>query len=206
VDRLFRPDPYPPLRALLTHLTGRYPEAPQVERAETMLALIAERTAPADSAAADSTQLAVPRSDTAAVADADSAAAPPPTTDTTRTAQAPARPPPDTAASDRSPLPAPGAASGPPAERGGRPQAWTLLVEAFPSATAATTRADALRRQLQDRWPVEAVPDPEADDGTHLLVVGRFGSKQAATQVRGALEEELSRRLEVRRMPGGGRR
>jgi outer membrane protein assembly factor BamD (BamD/ComL family) len=200
-----RPDPHPPLRALLTHLTERYPDAPQVERAETMLSLIDQRTAPSDSTLADSTQPAVPRSDTAAVAAADAATGEAPPPDTTRTAEAPARPRADTAGAGREPLPAPGPPSqGAPSARGGRPQAWTLLVEAFPSATAATSRADALRRRLQDRWPVQAVRDPAADARPHLVVVGRFGSEQAASQVREALQEQLSRRLEVRRMPGGG--
>ncbi|MFB6249360.1 MAG: tetratricopeptide repeat protein, partial [Salinibacter sp.] len=201
-----RPDPYPPLRALLTHLTERYPEAPQVKRARTMLALIDQRTSPPDSATADSTQVPSPRPDTTALAAADTTARRPVSTDTTQ-AEAPTRPVPDTAAasrSGRSPSPSPGAA--PTSNQTGRnapPQGWTLVVESFSDAREATTRAGALRRQLQDQWPVEAVPAPEADDGTHLLVVGRFGSKQAATRVRGTLEEQLSRRLKVRRMPGG---
>jgi tetratricopeptide (TPR) repeat protein len=197
-----RPDPYPPLRALLTHLTERYPEAPPVQRARTMLSLIDQRTASPDSVAvedsmaADSAQAPASRPDTTALAAADTTA----------------RPAPDTAGASRagrSPLPSPNAAS-PPAETGGDapsqgapPRGWTLFVESFPSATEASNRASALRRQLQDRWPVEAVPDPAAEDETHLLLVGQFGSRQAATQVRGALEEQLSRRLEVRRMPGG---
>ena len=210
-----RPDPYPPLRALLTHLTERYPEAPPVQRARTMLSLIDQRTAPPDSMAvedsmaADSAEAPAPRPDTTALAAADTTSRRSVSTDTSQTAEAPARSAPDTAGvsrSGRSPLPSPDGAS-PPPEGGGDapPQGWTLLVESFPSATEASNRASALRRQLQDRWPVEAVPDPEAEDGTHLLVVGQFGSKQAATQVRGALEEQLSRRLEVRRMPGSSR-
>ena len=210
-----RPDPYPPLRALLTHLTERYPEAPPVQRARTMLTLIDQRTAPPDSMvvedsmAADSAQAPASRPDTTALAAADTTARRPGSTDTSRAAEAPRRPAPDTAGvsrSGRSSPSSPDAASSPP-QTGGRapPQGWTLSVESFPSATEASNRASALRRQLQDRWPVQAVPDPEAEDGTHLLVVGQFGSKQAATQVRGALEEQLSRRLEVRRMPGRSR-
>ena len=210
-----RPDPYPPLRALLTHLTERYPEAPPVQRARTMLSLIDQRTAPSDSMAvedsmaADSARAPAPRPDTTALAVADTTARRSVSTDTSQTADAPARSTPDTAGvsrSGRSPLPSLDGASPPPQGGGDAPpQGWTFLVESFPSATEASNRASALRRQLQDRWPVEAVPDPEAEDGTHLLVVGQFGSKQAATQVRGALEEQLSRRLEVRRMPGRSR-
>jgi len=200
---------YRPLRGLLTHLTNHYPDAPQVPRAQSILSLIEERTAPtdppaADSAGRDSTGTSPP-SDSGAVASADTSAdaAPSPAPDSARRAGA-RRGAPDTArTTSDEPLPAPGGA--PPSSRQGeaaRRAGWTLLVESFTSSTEASSRADALREQLGDEWSVQALRDPEAEETPHLLVIGQFGSKGAARQVRSALEKKLSRRLEIRRMPG----
>jgi len=201
---------YPPLTTLLTHLTDRYPEAPQVKRARSILTLIDERTAPADAAASDSTgrdSTAVPPvADSTARAAADSTAderrAPP---DTVRRTER--RTPPDTAraTSDREPLPAPGGVRPSRENQAAGRAGWTLVVESFTSSTEASTRADALRRQLGEEWTVQALRDPEAEEAPHLIVIGRFGSERAARQVQSTLEEQLSRRLEVRPMPGGGR-
>jgi len=189
---------YPPLTALLTHLTDRYPDAPQGKRARSILSLVEERTAPADSAASDSTG----RDSTSTPPVADSS---PPATDSSAGGRESS---PDTTGPtpDREPLPAPGEArrSAPESPAAGR-TGWTLLVASFTSSTEASSRAEALRRQLGDEWRVQSLRDPEAEEAPHLIVIGRFGSERAAREVQSTLEEQLSRRLEVRRMPGEGR-
>jgi len=197
---------YRPLRGLLTHLTSRYPDAPQIQRARSMLSLIEQRTAPSDTTAADSLRRdstgTVPPSDSAAVADTTTDAVPSPPPDSARRAGA-RRGAPDTArTTSDAPLPAPGGA--PPSSRQGeaaRRAGWTLLVESFTSSTEASSRADALQQQLGDEWSVRALRDPEAEESPHLLVIGQFGSRGAARQVRTTLENKLSRRLDIRRMP-----
>ena len=204
VDSLGTPDSirvpdavaYPPLTALLTHLTDRYPDAPQVKRARSILTLIEERTAPADTVADDSTALA-------ADSTTDGQRTPP---ETTRRDEREASSDTARATPNRAPLPAPGearrsAGENQPPNRAG----WTLVVASFTSSTEASSRADALRRQLGDEWRVRVLRDPEAEEAPHLIVIGRFGSQRAAREVQSTLEEQLSRRLEVRRMPGGGR-
>jgi len=189
---------YRPLTALLTHLTDRYPEAPQGERARSMLDLIEGRTSSADSTARDSTD-SPQAPDSTALAAADAEADSPrrdaregDLSDSVRTA------------SNRDPLPAPGGEP-PSRERQAAGRAgWTLLVASFASSTEASSRAEALRRQLGDAWTVRVFRDPEAEASPHLIVIGQFGSQGAARQVQSALEEKLSRRLEVRRMPTGG--
>jgi TolA-binding protein len=202
---------YRPLTGLLAHLADEYPEAPQVKRAQSMLSLIEERSASTDTTASDSTdrdstQTPSP-ADSAVVAVADSASK------AGRSARPGRAPRPDTSgqlpdtartSTGREPLPAPGGETrssreGAPANRA----AWTLFVEAFPSPAEASSRAEALRRQLGDEWSVQTVRDPAAEEPAHLIVIGQFGSQRAARQVRSTLEDKLSRRLEIRRMPGG---
>ena len=189
---------YRPLTALLTHLTDRYPDAPQGKRARSMLDVIEERTSASDSTAGDPTDSPQPADSTAlaaAGADADSTrrgAREETPSDSVRTA------------SNREPLPAPGGAPPSRERSAARRAGWTLQVAAFASSTEASSRAEALRRQLGDEWTVRTVRDPDAEASPHLIVIGQFGSQGAARQVQSALEETLSRRLEVRRMPTAG--
>ena len=196
------PDPHPPLKGLLSYLTDRYPEAPQVRRARSMLAMLEEERAPADSARPDTAATPEPPADTSALAAAEDTttrrARPP--ADTLRRSDPSSRPSrpddPPSSAEERAPLPAPGGASGAASER-----AWTLQVQAFSSSTDADRRVTALRRQLSDRWPVRVVVDPDLRGGPHVIVVGRFATQEAARTARSAVEEQLSRSLKIRRVP-----
>jgi hypothetical protein len=64
----------------------------------------------------------------------------------------------------------------------------------------------ALRRQLGGEWPVRVVIDPDVSGGPHLIVVGRFSTRADAREARSTVEEQLSRSLEVRRLPAASRR
>lgn len=209
---------YAPLEGLMTHLTERYPDAPQVERARTILKLVEEQRAQASGRVADTAAVDTstddpsksrPRiaegSDTTMAADAPQGRPSQPSTpmpDSTAPADttAPADQSETTAADNRSPLPAPTGrrtageqereetASDIDRDQGG----WTLLVETFSDAQEASVRVADVGRRLGDRWPVELLR--ELKDGTpqYRLVVGQFESEQAAVRAQKKVGGQLA--------------
>ena len=208
-------DAYEPLERLLTHLTERYSEAPQVDRARVMLKMIEERQASSDSTRADTTGQMAPASDTSTAAPgrvagrqepdrkAESQRDDVPTrtvpADTVRSSvKGGATQNEDSSAQpDRAPLPAPSNVDRPSTEtkdgsidraKGG----WTLLVQTFAGAQEATTRVSELSRRIGDRWPVDVLKTADGEDDQHHLVVGQFASERAATKAKKRIAKQIS--------------
>ncbi len=188
---------YAPLQGLLTHLTERYPDTPQAERARSMLDLVRERVQPSDSTATDSTNRpSAP--DSAVVAASDSGSS---TDSRGQRANRPRRPtPPDSTGPDRAssseePLPAPTSPSDG-EEEGAEPQAWTILVQSFSERSAVMPRMREVEQHVGGRWTVDVRRDPEAE-AAYLLLVGRFDSEEQANTVQSQLEGEVSGELDV---------
>lgn len=198
-------DPYAPLDTLLSHLVEQYPEAPQVERARSMMEMLEERRTPADSVAADSV-VREETPDSAAIAASDqpetqsSAAENPPRTDTLRSSRTGTRGDKPEASSGRreEPLPAPTAPS---QGDGGEGETWTLFVERYSEAEGASALIETLEQQLGEEWTIEVVEDPEADARPYLLVIGEFESEKAALQAQEKISSQMGGSLQVRRKP-----
>lgn len=191
--------PFAPLKALLAHLTDRYPEAPQVKRAQSIQALIEEQTGNPPSKPAD-----------------ERADAPPPTDPSTQVKQArpadsTARPGrrsgqnrPADARPNQAPLPAPTSATPSRPDTAAAGGAWTLWAQAFSSADAAARRVPDVQMEAGDRWRVEVVQDTTGAAREHWVVLGRFESRRAAAQAQRRLAERGMTGLTIRRYPGGG--
>jgi outer membrane protein assembly factor BamD (BamD/ComL family) len=218
---------YAPLEALMTHLTERYPDAPQVARAESMLALIKERqaastrladTTVADSAAVEGTGAASDTTvtDTSTTEPAvrtaegdDEAQRPTPndpdTTRTTATDQENKARAGDKASDNQTVLPAPtgrrdDAPQTAPSSREeiDRDQGgWTLLVDTFARSQDASTRVAEVGRRLENRWPVDLLREKKDGDTWYHLIVGQFRTEQAAAQAQARVGEQLSRAPQV---------
>jgi hypothetical protein len=207
----------------MTHLTERYPDAPQGAQARSILSLIEERrartrprladTTAADTTAADTTAADTAATDTAALGDAapaDAARRPDPSAaDTGGTATDAPR---DTlaradrrAADNESMLPAPPgdqaaqqksdttAAQRVDPEKGG----WTLLVQTFSGSREASVRVADVGRRLGGRWPVTLLREETGETTQYRLVVGQFRSERAAERAREKLADQLTRRPQV---------
>lgn len=217
------PDPYAPLDSLLTYLTDRYPDAPQVGRARTMLDLIEERRSGGEASSADTTTQEPPTSDTTGAApDAITQRRLPEEQDSS--AQARGRVAPDTSRSaranqsgdgegeadgdDRDLLPAPTGVSdrededesgqeGIDRAQGG----WALLVNSFSTSQKASTRVAVVGEQLSGRWPVDLLKEAQDDDAQYRLVVGQFESQEAAEQAKETVANQLSSEPTVWKIP-----
>lgn len=221
------PDVYAPLEALMTHLTERYPEAPQVAQARSILSLIEERRAQtrvrlADTTAADTTAADTAVTDTAARAEATFQTEGAQRTDSSAAAaraEAGRKESPSVSTSSRDTLAQTEEASGggsttlpaPPGDRGTENQrdkataqsidpeegGWTLLVQTFSNSRKASVRVVEVGRQLGDRWPVKLLKE-ETDEATkYRLVAGQFRSERAAERARKRVGTQLARQPEV---------
>jgi outer membrane protein assembly factor BamD (BamD/ComL family) len=205
-------DRFAPLEALMTHLQTRYAKTPQADRARTVLDMIDERRQPADTVAADSAQGPDAARDSAALARSTPEPAPDrasPRADSGQTS--PTRPrraaserdstSRDTAQAKGERLPVPARATAPPDSGTTERAVWTVFVRAYTDSVAASSRVRSIEQGVGSRWPVRLVRRPNA--AGHLLVVGRFDSKDAARQARDQLRARVSEPLTVRRLPSG---
>jgi hypothetical protein len=211
----------------MTHLTERYPEAPQVAQARSILSLIEERRAQtrvrlADTTAADTTAADTAVTDTAARAEATFQTEGAQRTDSSAAAaraEAGRKESPSVSTSSRDTLAQTEEASGggsttlpaPPGDRGAENQrdkataqsidpeegGWTLLVQTFSNSRKASVRVVEVGRQLGDRWPVKLLKE-ETDEATkYRLVAGQFRSERAAERARKRVGTQLARQPEV---------
>lgn len=210
-------DPYAPLDSLLTYLTDRYPDAPQTERAQTILDLIEERRADASRTPADTTTREPPAADTAG-AEQQTAARRQVKSDQDRSDQRRDQAQPDTSTDadetgneaergERDPLPAPTGVTDQ-ADEKERDQetidrskgGWTLLVNSFATAEEASRYVEAVRERI-DRWPVDVVEETQEGKTQHHLVVGQFESRVAAAEAQQPVGRTLSAEPTVRKIP-----
>jgi len=218
------PDKYAPLESLLTHLTERYPEASQVDRAREMLDLIEQRRAGPDSARADMSPRELAAADTSAAApgkraqeqkegarakrDSLRAVRRSSASDSgrSRSREQPTKQTGDADTDEQALLPAPSTVERDPAEtengsvdrsRGG----WTLLVQTFASSQEASPRVAEVERELGGQWPVDLVEEATDDTTKYRLVVGQFQSERTATQAQGRVAEQLSSRPKIWSIP-----
>ena len=204
---------YDPLKALMTHLTERYPEAPQVSQARSILELIEEqrpepRERLADTTATDTTVTNTAATDTAA-ADTGAVAAGARSRESSSpagVADPPEQPKEEKQATqdNSTPLPAPtgrreneeapdGGGQGITPKKGG----WTLLVQTITGSQEASTRVAEMGRRLGDRWPVDVLRETREGTTQYRLVVGQFQSREAAVEAQKRVAEQLRRRPQV---------
>lgn len=190
--------PFIPLKALLAHLTARYPEASQVKRAESIQALIEEQTAAPASASADAAAAGSPPTDPSPqdeqAGPADSTERPGRRSEQARSSDA--RP-------DQASLPSPTSATPSRPDTAAAGSSWTLRAQAFSSADAAARRASDVQMEAGDRWGVEVVQDTTGAAREHWVVLGRFESRQAAAEARRRLAERGMTGLTIRPHPSG---
>jgi TolA-binding protein len=211
-------DVYAPLKALMTHLVERYPDARQVERARSILELIEKRRTQregllADTTATDTTGAAPSQEragsrgadttavDTAAIGASQRGQTRRPSAsraDRTRSA-APAQQ--REASGDRTVLPAPSRPRGTGEQEGQKinPETggWTLLVQTFEQSQTASARVAEVGRRLGDHWPVEVLEE-ERDGGTrYRVVVGQFRSRQVAAEAQKRVGGRLGEQPQV---------
>ena len=190
--------PFAPLKALLAQLTAQYPEAPQAKRAQSIQALIKEKTAAPTSTPADERADAPPPTDSSTQ---ETQARPADSTERPRRRSEQARP--SEARSDQSPLPAPASATPSRPDTAAAGAVWTLRAQAFSSADAAARRVPEVQREAGDRWRVEAVQATTGAAREHWVVLGRFESRRAAAQAQRRLAERGMTALTIRPHPAG---
>lgn len=205
VERQTTGNPYAPLDTLLTYLTDRYPEAPQVKRAQTILDVIDQHQSDADSVASDTTTGDPPAADTTGDAPETIAQRRGPADSLSQTTRDTSRAPPEGrsdergGATEREALPAPTGVTrdadesdqeGIARDQGG----WTLRVRTLPTAGSAATTVKATRRRVEGEWPVDVVVE-QTDDGPpkHHVVMGQFDAEETAEEAKERAAEMLSR-------------
>ncbi|HKL88906.1 MAG TPA: tetratricopeptide repeat protein, partial [Salinibacter sp.] len=200
---------YAPLNALMMHLTERYPEAPQVSQARSILALIEEQRPDAAERLADTTATDTTVTDTTAVdtgtveaggrgRNSSSSARPADSIEERREEK-------ETTQDDSTPLPAPTGRRAQPdgnADGGDRgidlkQGGWTLLVQTLTSSEEASTRIAEVGRRIGGQWPVDLLKEIREDATQYRLVVGQFQSREAATEAQKRVAEQLRRRPQV---------
>lgn len=197
---------YAPLNALMRHLTERYPEAPQVTQARSILALIEEQRPAVEERLADTTATDSTATDTTAVDTGTVAAG-------GRRREAPSSPQSadsteeqreekSTTQDDSTPLPAPTGRQTQPdedADGGIDPKqgGWTLLVQTLTSSQEASTRIAEVGQRLGDQWPVDLLNETREGTTQYRLVVGQFQFREAATEAQKRVAGQLRRRPQV---------
>ncbi len=215
-------DVYAPLKSLLDHLTKQYADAPQAERARTILAMIEEQRSPSDSARTDSGTVATADSDSAGRSRSEDArlgnrvpSVSSDGADTTRTSRSSDRQenaPTDADSAgreeDQAALPAPGdpdtqSERPRPNEAVDRGGGWTIIVDRFSSSRDASQQVSRLRQKLGSEWNVQLLQRAGTEDEEVLLVVGRYATEAVAGKVKARLQEEVSGPLEVYQRTSG---
>jgi len=195
---------YDRLKGLLAHIAKTYPDAPQGRRAQSMLELLEEKQARADSVAADTSgQNGTPRDTTVTAAVTQSAA----TSDSTRRSVVDST---TTGTGRREAPPSSGAPASVREEEDSPPstgqnrtprERWTLRVESYADSAQARTRETELRRRVEG-VPVDVVKRGRGSTVEYTLVVGRFDTREEAVQAHEHLVQMIPSGADVGKIPG----